>query len=70
MSTNHIAYDAEVVPPSESYCKGEGPPLRGPQYMSSKHIADDAEVVPPSESYCNGEGLPLRGPQYKAADMV
>jgi hypothetical protein len=49
MSSKHIAYDAEVVPPSESYCKGEGPPLRGPQYMSSKHIADDAEVVPPGE---------------------
>ena len=64
MSTKHIADDAEVVPPGESYCNGEGPPLRGPQCMSTEYIADDAEVVPPGELCCIGEGPPLRGPQY------
>ncbi len=47
MGTKRCTDDAEVVPPGESYRKGEGPPPRGPQSMSTKRSADDAEVVPP-----------------------
>jgi hypothetical protein len=38
MSSKHIADDAEVVPPSESYCNGEGLPLRGPQYKAADMV--------------------------------
>jgi hypothetical protein len=70
MSTKHIADDAEVVPPGELCCIGEGPPLSGPQCMSTEYIADDTEVVPPGELCCIGEGPPPRGPQYMSTKYI